>query len=133
MSRGKEKRPYSTNELHVTSETTTKSPKRPKTNSDTTESTQTSPGGQEYSGEMSSARWTALFRAHLEVLEAHVRTLEEVQRGVEREMVGLSAEEKVQWERGERGSWMVIEGMLGRAREVLGSARRAAEEVVSLG
>jgi hypothetical protein len=81
---------------------------------------------------MASAKWTTLFKAHLEVIEAHVRTLEEVQRSVQDEMEGLrSEEEKARWRMGERGNWVVVEGMLARAREVLGSARRAAGEVVS--
>lgn len=46
------------------------------------------------------------------------------------QMNDMDAEERAMWERGEKGNWRVICGMMDRARATLVSAREAAQGIV---
>ena len=78
------------------------------------------------------AKWPALFKKHLGVIESHVRSLDRVMQSMKSEMGEMTEKERMVWEMGERGNWRVICGMMDRAREVLASAREAAKGIVSL-
>ncbi|KAH7377500.1 hypothetical protein BKA64DRAFT_688271 [Cadophora sp. MPI-SDFR-AT-0126] len=76
------------------------------------------------------AKWPALFKKHLGVLESHVRALDRVMQNVKSEMADLPENEKLDFELGEKGNWRIICGMMDRAREALTSARTAAQGIV---
>ncbi|KAL2075099.1 hypothetical protein VTL71DRAFT_41 [Oculimacula yallundae] len=76
------------------------------------------------------AKWPALFKKHLGVIEAHIRSLDRVMQSMKSEMTDLPEKERLEFELGERGNWRVICGMMDRAREVLTSARIAAKGIV---
>ena len=73
----------------------------------------------------------ALFRKHLGLLEAHVKTLDLVKQSLQSGMEGLSEEEKREWELDENGNWRVICEMMDRARVTLSQAEMAAGNIVS--
>ncbi|CZT09121.1 uncharacterized protein RAG0_13977 [Rhynchosporium agropyri] len=76
------------------------------------------------------AKWPAMFKKHLGVIEAHIRSLDRVMQSMKSEMTDLPEKERLEFELGERGNWRVICGMMDRAREVLTSARIAARGIV---
>jgi hypothetical protein len=77
------------------------------------------------------AKWPALFKKHLGVIEAHIRSLDRVMQSMKSQMGQMEEKERMEWELGERGNWRVICEMMDRAREVLTSARKSAEGIVS--
>lgn len=77
------------------------------------------------------AKWPALFKKHLGVIEAHIRSLDRVMQSMKSEMGQMEEKERLEWELGERGNWRVICEMMDRAREVLAAARKAAQGIVS--
>jgi hypothetical protein len=77
------------------------------------------------------AKWPALFKKHLGVIEAHIRSLDRVMQSMKSQMGQMEEKERLEWELGERGNWRVICEMMDRAREVLASAREAAKGIVS--
>lgn len=77
------------------------------------------------------AKWGALFRKHLGVLEAHCKALDRVQQAMKGEMKNLSEEEKREWELNEEGPWRILCGLLDRGRDTLVSGRKMAQFVVS--
>ncbi|KAH7305710.1 hypothetical protein BKA65DRAFT_415564 [Rhexocercosporidium sp. MPI-PUGE-AT-0058] len=76
------------------------------------------------------AKWPALFKKHLGVIEAHIRSLDRVMQSMKSDMSEMPEKERLEFELGERGNWRVICGMMDRAREVLTSARVAAKGIV---
>jgi hypothetical protein len=77
------------------------------------------------------AKWPALFKKHLGVIEAHIRSLDRVMQSMKAQMGEMEDKERMEWELGERGNWRVICNMMDRAREVLAGAREAAKGIVS--
>lgn len=77
------------------------------------------------------AKWGALFRKHLGVLEAHCKALDRVQQAMKNEMKSLSEEEKKEWQLNEEGPWRILCGLLDRGRDTLVSGRTMAQFVVS--
>lgn len=77
------------------------------------------------------AKWPALFKKHLGVIEAHIRSLDRVMQSMKSEMGQMEEKERLEWELGEKGNWRVICEMMDRAREVLAAARKAAQGIVS--
>jgi hypothetical protein len=78
------------------------------------------------------AKWPALFKRHLGVIESHVKNLDRVMQSTKSEMDRMDEKDRLEWELGERGNWRVICEMMDRAREVLVSARKAARGIVSV-
>ena len=78
------------------------------------------------------AKWGALFRKHLGVLEAHCKALDRTYQAMKSEMANLSEEEKKQWELNEDGPWRILCGLLDRARDTLTSGRKMARFVVGI-
>lgn len=78
------------------------------------------------------AKWGALFRKHLGVLEAHCKTLDRVQQAMKSEMERLSQEEKREWELNQDGPWRILCGLLDRGRDTLVSGRTMARFIVSV-
>ncbi|KAF5877262.1 uncharacterized protein Bfra_001628 [Botrytis fragariae] len=76
------------------------------------------------------AKWGALFRKHLGVLEAHCKALDRVQQAMRGEMKNLSEEEKREWELNEEGPWRILCGLLDRGRDTLVSGRKMAQFVL---
>ncbi|KAH9217456.1 hypothetical protein DL95DRAFT_424027 [Leptodontidium sp. 2 PMI_412] len=76
------------------------------------------------------AKWPALFKKHLGVIESHIRSLDRVMQSMKSDMADMPEKERLDFELGERGNWRVICGMMDRAREVLTSARVAATGIV---
>ncbi|KAF7953384.1 uncharacterized protein EAE97_000783 [Botrytis byssoidea] len=76
------------------------------------------------------AKWGALFRKHLGVLEAHCKALDRVQQAMKSEMKNLSEEEKREWELNEEGPWRILCGLLDRGRDTLVSGRKMAQFVL---
>jgi hypothetical protein len=74
---------------------------------------------------LSHVKWPSLFKKHIGVLESHVKHLERVMQSVKDFMLGLSEEERGEWEKGEKGQLKIITGFLERARETLGNAKEA--------
>ena len=77
------------------------------------------------------AKWPALFKKHLGLIESHIRALDRVMQSMKSEMGQMPEKERMEWELGERGNWRVICNMMDRAREVLAGAREAAKGIVS--
>lgn len=77
------------------------------------------------------AKWGALFRKHLGVLEAHCKALDRVQQAMKSEMNNLSEGEKREWELNEEGPWRILCGLLDRGRDTLVSGRTMARFIVS--
>jgi len=77
------------------------------------------------------AKWPAMFKKHLGVIEAHIRNLDRVMQSMKSEMAQMSPELALEWELGERGNWRAICQMMDRAREVLANARECAKGIVS--
>ncbi|TGO62868.1 hypothetical protein BOTNAR_0108g00300 [Botryotinia narcissicola] len=76
------------------------------------------------------AKWGALFRKHLGLLEAHCKALDRVQQAMKSEMKNLSEEEKREWELNEEGPWRILCGLLDRGRDTLVSGRKMAQFVL---
>ncbi|RAL58423.1 hypothetical protein DID88_005128 [Monilinia fructigena] len=76
------------------------------------------------------AKWGALFRKHLGVLEAHCKTLDRVQQAMRSEMARLSDEEKREWELNQDGPWRILCGLLDRGRDTLVSGRTMARFIL---
>lgn len=77
-------------------------------------------------------KWPALFKKHLGVIEAHIRSLDRAMQSMKSQMGGLDEKERLEWELGETGNWRVICEMMDRAREVLANARKCADGIVSI-
>ena len=77
------------------------------------------------------AKWPALFKRHLGVIESHVKNLDRVMQSTKSEMDRMDEKDRLEWDLGERGYWRVICEMMDRAREVLVSAKKAAQGIVS--
>lgn len=77
------------------------------------------------------AKWPALFKKSLGVIEAHIRNLDRVMQSMKADMQFMGEKERLEFELGERGNWRVICGMMDRAREILATEREAARGIVS--
>lgn len=77
------------------------------------------------------AKWPALFKKHLGVIEAHIRWLDRIMQSMKSDMVNMPEQERLEFELGEKGNWRVISAMMDRSREVLAAARLAARGIVS--
>jgi hypothetical protein len=77
------------------------------------------------------AKWPALFKKHLGLIESHIRALDRVMQSMKSEMGQMTEKERLEWELGERGNWRVICNMMDQARTVLADARVAAQGIVS--
>jgi len=77
------------------------------------------------------AKWPALFKKHLGLIESHIRALDRVMQSMKSEMGQMPEKERMEWELGERGNWRVICNMMDQARTVLADARVAAQGIVS--
>jgi hypothetical protein len=77
------------------------------------------------------AKWPALFKKHLGLIESHIRALDRVMQSMKSEMGQMPEKERMEWELGERGNWRAICEMMDRARGVLADARKAAQGIVS--
>jgi hypothetical protein len=77
------------------------------------------------------AKWPALFKKHLGVIEAHIRNLDKIMQSMKVDMQNMSEKERLEVEKGEKGNWRAICDMMDRAREVLSNAREAARGIVS--
>jgi hypothetical protein len=78
------------------------------------------------------AKWPALFKKNIGVIESHIKSLDRIMQSMKADMVDMPEEERLEWELGERGNWRVICGMMDRAREVLATTREAAIGIVSI-
>jgi hypothetical protein len=78
------------------------------------------------------AKWPALFKKHLSVIEAHIRGLDRIMQSMKVDMQTMGEKERLEFELGEKGNWRVICDMMDRAREVLSTAREAARGIVSI-
>jgi len=78
------------------------------------------------------AKWPAMFKRHIGTIEAHIRLLDRVMQSMHSHMKTMEPEERELWERGERGNWNLISGMMQRANSILVDARAAGVGVVSL-
>jgi hypothetical protein len=87
---------------------------------------------QPFTKKLHHAKWPALFKRHLGVIESHVKNLDRVMQNTKGEMDRMDEKDRLEWELGERGNWRVICEMMDRAREVLVSARKAAQGIVSV-
>ncbi|KAK2627387.1 hypothetical protein QTJ16_003353 [Diplocarpon rosae] len=76
------------------------------------------------------AKWPALFKKHLQVIEAHIKDLDRVMNSMKADMAMMSEKERLEMESGERGNWKAICGMMDRAREVLKNAKLAARGIL---
>jgi hypothetical protein len=103
-------------------------PKKP-----ATKAISTLPLGQQqpFAKKPQHAKWPALFKRHLGVIESHVKSLDRVMQSTKSEMDRMNEKDRLEWELGERGNWRVICEMMDRAREVLVSAKKAAQGIVS--
>ncbi|KAH8805738.1 hypothetical protein F5884DRAFT_800407 [Xylogone sp. PMI_703] len=61
-------------------------------------------------------KWASLVKRHIELMDEHVKFLEQIQESMRAEMSALEKEEQMQWERGEVGHWKSLCGMIERAR-----------------
>jgi hypothetical protein len=78
------------------------------------------------------AKWPSMFKRHIGVIESHIRTLDRVMQSMRANMEKMEPEERARWESGEEGKWLVICGMMVRARMALADAREAGRGIVSL-
>ncbi|PBP17954.1 hypothetical protein BUE80_DR011346 [Diplocarpon rosae] len=76
------------------------------------------------------AKWPALFKKHLQVIEAHIKDLDRVMSSMKADMATMSEKERSEMESGERGNWRAICGMMDRAREVLTNAKLSARGIL---
>lgn len=79
------------------------------------------------------AKWPALFKKHIGIIESHIKSLDRVMQSMKSEMAEMSEKERMEWELGERGNWRVMCALMDRSRELLTSARTAAKGIVSFG
>jgi hypothetical protein len=77
------------------------------------------------------AKWPALFKKHIGILEAHIKSLDRIMQSMRSQMMVMPEKERIDWELGKKGSWRVISEMMDRARDTLCGAKIAAEGVVS--
>lgn len=77
------------------------------------------------------AKWGALLKKHMGVLETHVKMVDRVCQLVRSEMELLGEEEKREWELDVNGPWRTTVGVLDRARGALSGARQVAGRIVS--
>jgi len=77
------------------------------------------------------AKWPALFKKHIGLLESHIRLVTRMQESLKSEMETLSEEQKREWELDELGNWRLVCEMLDRARTLLSTAKRTAVNLVS--
>jgi hypothetical protein len=78
------------------------------------------------------AKWPALFKRHIGLIESHVQSLDRIMKSLKTQMSFLPENERLDWELGERGQWRVMCGLMDRARDVLTAARQAARGMVRL-
>jgi hypothetical protein len=77
------------------------------------------------------AKWPALFKKHLGVIESHILALDRTMMSMKTEMEHMPEKQRLEWELGERGNFRVLCEMMDRARQVLVDARRSAQGIVS--
>jgi len=77
------------------------------------------------------AKWPALFKKHMGVVESHIKALDRVMSSMKTQMDQMSKKERMEWELGERGNWRVLCEMMDRARQVLADTKKSAEGIVS--
>ena len=77
------------------------------------------------------AKWPALFKKHMGVIESHIKALGRVMASMQTQMDQMSKKERMEWELGERGNWRVLCEMMDRARQILADAKKSAEGIVS--
>lgn len=78
------------------------------------------------------AKWPALMKKHIGVLESHVKNLDRIMMSMRSDFQKMpDTDEKLDYELGERGNWRAICSMMDRAREILGQAKEGAYGVVS--
>jgi hypothetical protein len=78
------------------------------------------------------AKWPSMFKRHIGMVEAHIRTLDRVMMSMRANMNEMPDEEREAWERGEKGMWGTISAMMDRAKTCLIDARLAAVGIVSI-
>ncbi|KAE9373943.1 hypothetical protein N431DRAFT_482803 [Stipitochalara longipes BDJ] len=76
------------------------------------------------------AKWPALFKKHLGVIESHIKALDRTMQSMKSEMAQMPEKERMEWELGERGNWRVLCEMMDRARQVLADARKSAQGIL---
>ncbi|KAK6581596.1 hypothetical protein PZA11_006287 [Diplocarpon coronariae] len=76
------------------------------------------------------AKWPALFKKHLQVIEAHIKNLDRIMNSTRADMALMPEKERLEMETGERGNWRALCAMMDRAREVLRSAKLAARGIL---
>lgn len=76
------------------------------------------------------AKWPAMFKRHLGVIETHIRTIDRVMQSMKANIDGMEEGERKLWESGEKGMWVISCGMMQRAQAILKDAREAAAGVV---
>ncbi|KAH6680622.1 hypothetical protein B0J14DRAFT_579017 [Halenospora varia] len=76
------------------------------------------------------AKWPALLKKHMGVLESHIKALDRVLQNIMQLMEGMPEEERGKWERGEKGKFVVVAGSLDRVRDAYVCAKMVAEGVV---
>ncbi|CZR68269.1 uncharacterized protein PAC_18168 [Phialocephala subalpina] len=77
-----------------------------------------------------AAKWPALFKRQLGLIEMHIDSLTRIMNAMRNDGDSMSAEDKLDWELGERGNWRAICGMMDRARLVLSQTKEAAQGVL---
>ena len=78
------------------------------------------------------AKWPALFKQHIGLIEFHIKRLERLMQSMKAEMDGFPEKQRLEWELGERGNWRVMCEMMDRARELYVNAKVAAKGIVSI-
>ncbi|KAN0098180.1 hypothetical protein V8E51_013843 [Hyaloscypha variabilis] len=76
------------------------------------------------------AKWPALFKKHLGVIESHILALDRTMMSMKTEMEHMPEKQRLEWELGERGNFRVLCEMMDRARQVLVDARRSAQGIL---
>jgi len=77
------------------------------------------------------AKWPALFKKHIGILESHIKALDRIMMSMRADIDLVPAKERLDYELGERGNWRAICEMMDRARQTLCSAKEAAKGIVS--
>ncbi|KAH8672570.1 hypothetical protein BGZ60DRAFT_405160 [Tricladium varicosporioides] len=76
------------------------------------------------------AKWPALLKKHMGVLESHIKTLDRMLQNITQFMESMPEDERRRWERGETGKFVVVAGSLDRVRDAYVCAKMVAEGVV---
>jgi hypothetical protein len=76
------------------------------------------------------AKWSAIFKRHLTVIETHIQTLDRTKQNLIASMNEMDDAERKRWETGEIGNWTRLSAMMDRAREILASGSEAASLIV---